>query len=77
MISEGFVKLFLSLFIPTVGAVGYVHGTFATIEKVEAVETKAASVQKAVLRTDKLICKMAIRQKLERAEEICTKDLKE
>lgn len=72
MIAEGFLKIFLTVSIPIAGAIGYVHGTFATIEKVKEVDGEVKSIQSAVLRTDKLICKMAIRQKLESAEEVCT-----
>ena len=73
MITEGFVKLLLSISVPIAGAIGYVHGTFATIEKVKQVEVRVDTIKRAVLRTDGLICKMAIRQKLESAEEVCTK----
>lgn len=66
------MKLALSISVPIAGAIGYVHGTFATIEKVKEVETRVRTISKSVLRSDKLICKMAIRQKLESAEEICT-----
>lgn len=72
MIGEGFFKLILTIAVPVAGAVGYVHGTFATIEKVKTVENRVETIKSAVLRTDKLICKMAIRQKLESAEEVCT-----
>lgn len=70
--TEGFFKLFISIAIPVSGAIGYVHGTFATISRVEKIESKVTTFKKAVLRSDNLICKMAIRQKLEDAEQICT-----
>lgn len=72
MITEGFVKLILTISVPIAGAIGYVHGTFATIKEVESVEKRIDTIKKSVLRTDKLICKMAIRQKLKSAEEVCT-----
>ncbi len=72
--TSGFFKLLIAIAVPISGAVGYVHGTFATIKKVEEVENRIGSIKKAVLRSDNLICKTAIRQKLESAEELCTKN---
>lgn len=72
MITESFLKLALTISVPIAGAIGYVHGTFATIDKVRTVEKRVDTIKSAVLRTDKLICRMAIRQKLKSAEEVCT-----
>lgn len=72
MLTESFIKLALTISVPIAGAIGYVHGTFATIEKVKSVESRVDVIKNSVLRTDKLICKMAIRQKLKSAEEVCT-----
>lgn len=72
MIGKGFIELLIAVCVPIAGAVGYVHGTFATSSKVERVEKRIDTMETAILRTDKLMCKMAIRQKLNSAEEICT-----
>lgn len=55
----------LAVLIPLAGAMGYVHGTFATKDSVENNSSKIEKVYK-------LNCKMAIRQNVENAEEICT-----
>ena len=59
------VATLIAVAVPIAGAVGYVHGTFATKARVEKVET-------AIERVDKIVCKMAIRQQIENAEDICT-----
>ena len=61
-------EITLALIIPIAGAMGYVHGTFAQKSTVQLLIEK-------VNRTDKLVCRMAIKQKLEDAVQICT-DLK-
>lgn len=65
-----------ALLVPLAGAMGYVHGTFATIERVKRVNARVDSTITVVSRIDNLICKMAISQKLKNAVEICTKPLK-
>ena len=59
------IELVLAICIPMAGAMGYVHGTFATIIDVKANSTK-------IERVDNLICKMAISQNIKNAESICT-----
>lgn len=66
------LKLAIVIMVPVAGAMGYVHGTFSTIERVRKVETRVSKTETMFSRVDKLICKMAIRQKLDSAEEICT-----
>lgn len=61
--------------IPIVGAVGYVHGKFATVARVQKLELRINTGERATLNSYKLICKMAIRQKLKDAEEICTEPI--
>lgn len=66
------IEFILAVAIPLAGAMGYVHGNFATKEAVK--ETKL-QVTNAGFQVDKiytLICKMAIRQNIETAEDICT-----
>ena len=69
---ETLMKALLTITVPIAGAIGYVHGTFATIDRVERLETKTDKTRSATLKSYKLICKMAIRQQLENAEDICT-----
>lgn len=69
---SGIIKLILSVLVPMAGAFSYMHGNFPSKGRVVIIEKRQDVVERAVLRTDKLICKMAIRQKLESAEEICT-----
>lgn len=63
--NKSVIELILAVCIPMAGAMGYVHGTFATIVDVKENTTK-------IERVDKLICKMAISQKIPNAESICT-----
>lgn len=65
MVDQALLKLIMAIAIPIAGSMGYMHGNFATKTRVEKTE-------KTLGRVDKLICKMAIRQKLENAEDICT-----
>jgi len=60
------VQLVLLIMVPIAGAMGYVHGTFVT-------KYEHNHVRNAVNRIDNLMCKLAIHQKLDNAEEICTK----
>ena len=59
------IQLILLIMVPLAGAMGYVHGTFAT-------KAEVSQFKRAVIRVDQLMCKMAIRQGLDNAEEICT-----
>lgn len=63
--NKSVIELLLAVCIPMAGAMGYVHGTFATIIDVKENTTK-------IERVDKLICKMAISQNIPNAESICT-----
>ena len=63
--NKNIIEMILAICIPMAGAMGYVHGTFATITDVEKNE-------KRIERVDKLICKMAISQNIKGAEHICT-----
>lgn len=63
--SKNIIELVLAICIPMAGAMGYVHGTFATIVDVKKNTNK-------IERVDNLICKMAISQNIKNAESICT-----
>jgi hypothetical protein len=65
MTGKELLQFILLIMVPLAGAMGYVHGTFAT-------KAEVSQFKKAVIRVDQLICKMAIRQKLDNAVEICT-----
>jgi len=68
MTKRSIFEILLAVALPIAGAMGYVHGTFAQKAVVEQLVEK-------VNRTDKLVCRMAIKQNLEDAVQICT-DLK-
>lgn len=72
MVDQAMIKLVFMVSVPMAGAMGYIHGTFSTIKRVEQVESRVTKTEKMFGRVDKLICKMAIRQKLDSAEELCT-----
>lgn len=63
--SKSMIEMLLAVCIPMAGAMGYIHGTFATISDVK---DNAIKIQ----RVDNLICKMAISQGIKNAESICT-----
>jgi len=74
MKNQMLVTLF-ALLVPLAGAMGYVHGTFATIERVKTVDKRVDKSELVISRIDRLICKIAINQKLKNAVEICTNPL--
>jgi len=73
---EKIIAIFISILIPVAGGVTYIHTTFATQASVVKIEKKVGAhyseMGQAIKRIDKLICKMAISQELENAEQICT-----
>lgn len=70
---RAFLSLTITILVPIAGAMGYVHGTFATIERVRKVEKLYFEKEEKLDNIHSLLCKMAIRQRLEEAVEICTK----
>jgi len=66
MIPKEFLDLILAVLIPVAGAVGYVHGVFATNNRVDSLEV-------VVHRVDAVLCEIAINDKLKDAVKICTK----
>ena len=62
--NTGILLVVIAILVPMAGAMGYVHGTFAKISRVDKMD-------KAINRVDGLVCKMAIKQRLDDAEEIC------
>lgn len=81
MIPKELLDFILALLIPVAGAMGYVHGVFATNTRVDQIEktvsssasnTRVDQIEQVVRRVDKVLCKMAIKGKLEDADTICT-----
>lgn len=64
-VSKSVFEVSLAILIPIAGAMGYVHGTFAT-------KTSVEKNSKRILRIDNLMCKMAIASNIRNAENICT-----
>lgn len=71
-VKKYFLDILLLVCVPVAGAMGYVHGTFVTKEvyyaKVKSVELNT----NAIHNTFDLVCGIAIKLKLDNAEEICT-----
>ena len=65
------LRLIVVACVPIAGAVGYIHGNFATQDRVSRLEVRTVDIERTVHRTEKLICKMAIRQNLKDADRIC------
>lgn len=66
----------LAILIPLTAGVSYIHTTFATQHNVvtlkERVLDQTEKLNDSIQRIETLICRMAIRQELENAEELCT-----
>ncbi len=75
------IELLLGMGIAVAGAAGYVHGSFASKEALEGVREGSAReisiIKKRTVRTDSLVCKMAIREKLNNAVEMCSRPIEE
>ena len=66
------LQLFFALLMPAVGATGYVHGVFITKDRFEEKVKEIKQNQKAIRGTFAIVCRMAIKLKVEDAEDICT-----
>lgn len=77
MIPKEFLDYFLALLIPAAGAMGYVHGVFATNTRVDGIEKTVSSkvevLESVVRRVDSVLCEIAIKEQLKDVVKICTK----
>lgn len=78
---KGILELLFAMGISVAGAVGYMHGSFATKESLEQVKTDSSSsilsIKKRTKRTDNLVCQMAIRENLNDAVALCEQPIEE
>ena len=65
MIDKAIMELIIAVAISVSGAIGYMHGMFASKYEVE-------TLSKSIHRVDNLLCKMAINQNVKDAVSICT-----
>jgi len=80
---EKYIAVIISTLVPFAGAMGYIHGTFASkeyVKKVERVQEKSIDKLKRLSLDNSekinamynILCKMAIKQRLDDAIEVCT-----
>lgn len=62
---KGIIELILAVAISISGAVGYMHGVFASKSEVEGLSSSVSKVEK-------LLCTMAINEHVKDAVKICT-----
>jgi hypothetical protein len=66
-------EILMSIAIPVSGAMGYVHGNFVTKSELKFVEKNYKVSNDRLVDIHNILCKIAIKQQLTDAVEICNK----